>query len=164
MDTVDDVKDSDEYRGRLRINFEIQDYLYQSAKWAKLLSFIGFLIILLIVAFALSINTLYSQLKSFLPNVPDLPAQGITIFYLVVALIYLIPAISLYRFSSNIKESFVEQDQLKFARGFNSLNSFFKFWGIFTLIIVILFVLLIALAVVGGMNVAENLKHLHLGK
>ena len=164
MDTTEDVKDPDEYQGRLRINFEIQDHLYQAAKWAKLLSFIGFFIILLIVAFALSINAIFLWVGSIIPDMPELPTQGITVFYLVIAGIYLIPTISLYRFSSNIRRSFTDQDQLKFAAGFSSLTSFFKFWGIFTLIIILLFAAITGLTVAGGINAVENMKNLHLGK
>ena len=79
-------------------------------------------------------------------------SQRIAIFivYGILAAIYIIPGIWLLNFSSKSRKGLNENDENLFVEGFVNLGNYYKFWGILTVIMLVVYALLIAFTIIGG--------------
>jgi hypothetical protein len=70
--------------------------------------------------------------------------------YLVLALLYFFPVLYLYQFSKKMKEALQSKNDDVLATAFEKLKSHYKFIGVFTIIFISLYILMIVAAIVGG--------------
>ena len=75
---------------------------------------------------------------------------AIFIFYGILAAIYIIPGIWLLNFSSKSRKGLNENDENLFVEGFVNLGNYYKFWGILTVIMLIIYALIIAFTIISG--------------
>ncbi len=130
-----------------------KSYLKEIAKWAYFLSILGFIGIALLVLLALFMGTLFSKLGSLGGGVAAIGLLGggfITILYLIIAVFYFFPVYYLYQFASKAKVAFVTDNNEQLNASFEYLKSHYKFIGIFTLCILILYALIFVFATIGG--------------
>ena len=125
-------------------NKEINDYLLEISKWGKFLAIAGFagMGILVIISIFLMIGS--SFLNSFSGHGLPLGAMGAIYFF--IALIYFFPVNYLFKFSVLIKKGVFSNDENTITSGFKNLKSLFKFIGIFMIIILSIYVLIIIAA------------------
>jgi hypothetical protein len=126
-------------------------YLAEAAKWAKFLSILGFIFCALIIIAALLMGTAFSAVFSQLQsqNMAGLGAVGGTvlmIYYIVIAIVYFFPCLFLFNFASKMQTSIRNNDQVYLNTSFRNIKSFFKFWGIVTIIVLCIFVIAIIFA------------------
>lgn len=136
----------------LRLNESSKKFLRETAKWAFILSIIGFVVIGLFLLIAIFFIVMYSALNS---NVNTFVAQGmsvevVSITYFVLALLYFFPVMYLYRFSRRMKSALVEKSTDGLTRAFSSLKSHYKFIGIAVLSIIGLYALIFVFAIIAG--------------
>lgn len=135
-------------------------FLNETAKWAKFLAIIGFIMcgFMAIAAFFLPF------LMSFMPT-EDLMPMGImgkglglmmTIIYLGLALLLFMPCLYLYRFSIKMKTALLQSDSGILDTSFNNLKSFFKFYGIMTIVTISFYVLIFIVSIVGATIFSSN--------
>lgn len=130
----------------LVINNHSQASLGASAKWGKFLSIVGFIFCGLMLVggiylqFVLSAFGLYGYGSYF--------AKYMGVFYLVFAIILFFPCLYLFKFSNNMLEALRSSNQENLDTAFHNLKSMFKFYGIFTIVILVIY----ALAFIGGMG------------
>lgn len=135
---------------KLIVTEDMRSYIYEIAKWARFLSIIGFILSAFLIIGSFGIGAAISANPSMLAQLGPLAGAGgigITIFYLILALIYFYPSILLFRFSNKGKQGVLFGDQASLDDAMMNMKSLFKFWGIFTIVIMIcyfLFVLLFA--------------------
>ena len=138
----------------LHLEQSAKDFLKETAKWAYFLSILGFIGVGLMVVLALFAGTLFSTLGS---TIPGMGAMGgsfgvlIGVFYFALAAIYFFPVYYLNKFATNAKRAFRENDSEALTNSFEYLKSHYKFIGIFTLSIMILYGLILVFAVIGGL-------------
>jgi len=137
---------------------EAQTYLRESGKWANFLGILGFILCGLIVICALFAGAMIAATTSRMAPIngpagvfASLGGGFIAVFYLIIALVYFFFSLYLYQFGSKIKKGimFGDTDQVTIALG--KLKSFFKFWGILTIIVLCLYALIIVGAIIFGM-------------
>ncbi len=136
----------------LTIDEQMQYYIMNTTKWAKFLAVVGFIISGFIAIMAFFIGTLMSTFSAMGGGMPVMGSSVfLTVFYLVLAVLYFIPCLFLYRFARRTRQALeaAERDQL--LSGFDHLNRFFKFVGILTLIYLIIIALGVVAAIIGGM-------------
>jgi hypothetical protein len=125
------------------VNREIKLYMAETAKWGNILAIIGYV--------AMGIMALASLVMivafSFIDMETAFPMWILGIVYLVFAGIYYIPVTYLYRFSNQMKMAVHRNDEKLYTSGFANLKSLFKFFGIFTFVLLGLYVLIIIGAV-----------------
>lgn len=138
----------------LHLEQSAKEFLRETAKWAYILSIMGFIGIGLMVILALFSGVLFSTLG----NIPGMSGMGggsfgvfIGIFYFVIAAIYFFPVYYLNKFATNAKRAFRENDSAALTNSFEYLKSHYKFIGIFTLSIMILYGMILILAIIGGL-------------
>ncbi|MEL1252697.1 hypothetical protein AAEO57_02825 [Flavobacterium sp. DGU38] len=138
----------------LHLDESAKDFLKETAKWAYFLSILGYIGIGLIVIIALFAGAIFSTLGS---TVPGMGAMGTSfgvmmgVFYFVIAAIYFFPVYYLNKFAVNAKRAFRENDSEALTNSFEYLKSHYKFIGIFTLSIMILYGLILVFAVLGAL-------------
>jgi hypothetical protein len=129
----------------LVITEDIRSYIYESAKWTKFLSIVGFIVTGLMVLIAISVGSVM-QSMSEIPAYQGLAALSpgvITVFYLLIALVYFYPSFLMYKFSSAAKLAVLYGSQENLSLAMSKMKSIFKFWGILTIIIIAIYVLMI---------------------
>jgi Family of unknown function (DUF5362) len=143
----------------LILTFEAQTYLRQAAKWANFLSIIGFIGCGFILIASFFVGGIFSRVSES-PYGGGNPmfslmagmGTGITIFYILIGVWYFFFCFYLNQFASKIKRGVAFADSTHVAEGLSKLKSFFKLWGISTIIIISLYIL--AFIIFIGLGVA----------
>lgn len=129
----------------LMITEDIRSYLYETAKWTKFLSIVGFIITALMVLISLSVSSVM-QSMSEMPAYQGLAGLNpgiITFVYLLVALVYFYPSFLMFKFSSSAKLAVLYGSQEDLSVAMSKMKSIFKFWGILTIVFIALYVLMV---------------------
>ncbi|WP_269237448.1 hypothetical protein [Flavobacterium flavigenum] len=138
----------------LHLDESAKDFLKETAKWAYFLSILGFIGVAIMAVIALFAGTLFSTLGSTVPGMAMMGGSFgvmIGVFYFALAAIYFFPVYYLNKFATNAKRAFRENDSEALTNSFEYLKSHYKFIGIFTLSIMILYGLILVFAVIGGL-------------
>ena len=135
------MKDSFEF------NEDIQSYLRETAKWAKLLGILGYIGVGFLVLFSFFVKGIFEMLPE--TNMQQIPTTTLSIVYFVLAGIYFFPVNYLFHFGKNMRLSLVSKDQELFRDALKNLKSHYKFIGMFALVVVSLYGMLFLSAVVG---------------
>jgi hypothetical protein len=134
------------------VNREIKLYLAETAKWGNLLAIIGYVFMGIMVLLSLVMIIAFS----FIDMETAFPMWIIGIIYLVLAGVYYIPVTYLYRFSAQMSLAIKRQDEELYTSGFAYLKSLFKFFGIFTIVMLILYGLVFVGAMVAQFFIHGN--------
>lgn len=122
----------------LQVDNNNTSFLTEAAKWGKFLAIIGFIICGLIVLCALFASTFLSvafrQVDSQFAGLGSAGGVIISIYYLVVGLLYFFPSLYLFNFASKMQTAIRNNDQDSLNHSFKNLKSCFKFWGILIII------------------------------
>ena len=127
----------------MELNDQSIKYLSETARWATILSVIGFVVIGLLIIVSFSVGTLlanspYSEM--------GISPQVLSITYLVIAGVYFIPIFFLYQFGIKTKNAIDNNDTDLLTFGLKKLKSHYKFIGI---VMIILFGLNILFLLIG---------------
>ncbi|MXV16402.1 DUF5362 family protein [Hufsiella ginkgonis] len=132
---------------------EMQYYVYEAAKWARVLAIFGFLVSVIMILSSLASGQAFEVMSKSNPALSQVISgpQVLGFFYLLMAFMCLIPSVHLFLFAKNAKEgiNFSTEEQLNTA--FSKLKSYFKFCGILVIVIVALNILSAFLSAFGGM-------------
>ncbi len=116
----------------LHLSNQAKEFLRETAKWAYLLSIVGFIFIGLMIVLGIFMGTMMSTLET----PASIPGALLSVFYIGISLIYLFPVLYLYRFASKMKKAFAENNNEDLEEGFKNLKSHYKFIGVATLILI----------------------------
>ena len=147
----------------LILTLEAQSYLRESGKWANFLGIIGFVLCGFIVLAALFVGTIMSMVARFSP---DPMATGVmagmggalSVIYLLIALVYFFFSLYLFQFGSRIKRGLMFTDSGHITIALGKLKSFFKLWGILTIVVLCLYALIIVCAIIFGAAASSMLN------
>lgn len=137
----------------LNVDTQSKSFLAESAKWGRFLAILGFIVCILIVLGGIFMATQATQMESAFSEYGGSrrtfsgfgPAMGIV--YVVVALIYFFPCLYLLRFSNYMKTALAAEDQSQLTLSFQNLKSMFKYVGIFTIVILSIYVVIIIVGI-----------------
>jgi hypothetical protein len=130
---------------QLTLTERSKSYLTETYKWTKFLSIFGFIMIGLLVV----LGFVFVGLMSSVPYSDFVgPSRFMFAFmYIVLGAIYFIPTWSLLRYSNKMKVALAQNDQVAFEEALSNHKSFFKFFGIMTIIVLALYGFM---ALIGG--------------
>jgi hypothetical protein len=126
-----------------------KSFLRETAKWAKFLAIIGFIGVGLMLLGSFFVGAIYSNI----PQAASLPFDlgiFVTVLYLIIAILYFFPMYYLVQFSNKMKAALLTKNDDTLASAFELLKSHYKFIGVFTIIILSLYVLLIVVSIFGA--------------
>ena len=133
-----------EQPSNLTINLDSRNFLSNTARWGKFLAIVGFVFVGLMVLLGLAAMSMGSSI-----GVGLVSGALVSVFYLLFGLLYLLPVLYLYKFSSKMRIGLDSMDEGVIADSFRNLKSLFKFMGVLT-IIMLGFYALAMLAVMSG--------------
>ena len=132
----------------LTLNSRSKSFLRETAKWTKFLSIMGFIGMGLMIIFSFFAGTIFENLPNAQPMPIDM-GMTLTITYLILAVIYFFPIYYLFQFSNKMKAALLTKNDDTLSDAFEVLKSHYKFVGVFTIIILSLYVLLFVVAMLG---------------
>ncbi|WP_205511465.1 DUF5362 family protein [Longitalea arenae] len=123
----------------LQVDQQSISYLGETARWARFLSIVGFVLCGLMIIFALfagSILTTFARLgnRDALTSNMGLGGAFVSLVYIVIALLYFFPCLYLFNFSGKMQMALRNNDQTHLNASFANLKSCFKFVGILTIV------------------------------
>ncbi|MDC9724210.1 MAG: hypothetical protein PSN34_15780 [Urechidicola sp.] len=128
-------------------------FLKETGKWAKFLSIVGFVMIGLMIIAALFVSAMPNSMPGF-DNSLMSSSSLIGGIYLLMSAIYFFPVYYLFQFSNKINKAFKQNDNHLLEDSFKNLKSHYKFIGVFTLIFILFYVVIIFIAIFAG--IAES--------
>jgi hypothetical protein len=128
---------------------EIKGYLLETAKWGKFLAIVGYIGTGLLVLLAFFMMFGLSSLSQFVEV--SFPMGMLGFVYIIFAVLYFIPVNYLFQYSVKMKQGLIANDLQNITTGFRNLKSLFKFFGIFTIVILSLYVLILIITIPAAM-------------
>jgi hypothetical protein len=128
----------------LEVDATAQATFLEMARWTKFLAIMGFITIGLLILGCIGLGV-------FLANtpIPQLGGMGtpfIATIYLLFGALYVYPVYALYKYSTLIKMAIKTSNKDLFNSAIGYLKGMFKYIGIFTLIIICLYGLILVIA------------------
>lgn len=122
----------------MKLNESAKDFLKEIAKWAYLLSIVGYIGIGFIVLVAFFAGTLFSamgRMNSMFGDMGFMFGFFISFIYLVIAALYFFPVYYLNKFATNVKVALRDNDSEALTTSLGYLKSHYKFIGIMMVIV-----------------------------
>lgn len=119
------------------------DFFKESAKWAKFLAIVGFVMLGIMVLASLIMIGMMASLAGA-------PAAGLGLVYLLMAALYFFPTLYLYKFAVKTKNAIETYSENGFEDGAENLKSMFKFMGILMIVVLSLYALMFIIGLIGG--------------
>ncbi len=139
-----------EFENNLNVEPLAQSYLKETAKWSKFLAIVGFVLTGLMAIAGVFAGTMMTAFSALSPELGIFPAGGFTLIYLVIAAFYFFPCLYLFQMSQKLVLAIESQDSEQLTWALEKQKSLFKFVGICTLVMVILYGGILLFALLGG--------------
>lgn len=141
----------------LSIDPVTKEHLSETAKWARFLSVLGMVFLVVGIIFGLSgiwFTTLMDPMADEMGPSPS-PAMGVffAVYMFVIAVIWFFPLLYLFRFASRMRTALNGNDQQALNTSFQNLKMCIRFVGIVTIIALALTILGIVMV---GITVATT--------
>ena len=124
--------------------------LLTTAKWSKfyaVLSFIGVAICVLMGILLLVSGHFMAQIQ---PDLSDAMLAPLGLVYIILGGILVMPALYLLQFSQKTEQAIAESNTEMMEQALNRMKSYWKFMGIFTIVMLAVSLLLVPVAVIGS--------------
>ena len=142
----------------LHLSGQSLDYLKETAKWAKFLAIVGFvmlgliLVIFVLIGLFLGSTGLSSLGGEEAAMFGAMGAMGMIFYALIIIAIYFMPTLFLYRFATNMQSAIRTEDSDSLQTSLSNIKSLFKYVGILTLIVLVLYGIIFLFSLLfGGM-------------
>jgi hypothetical protein len=144
----------------LQIDQQSISYLGETARWARFLSIVGFVLCGVMIVFALFAGSILASLSRLgstdtsLTGAMGMGGAALSLVYIVIALLYFFPCLYLFNFAAKMQAALRNNDQTTLNNSLGNLKSCFKFVGILTIV----FLSFYLLAVIVVVSVAGIMK------
>ena len=135
----------------LQLDQQATTYLSESARWARFLSVLGFIMCALLILAGVFLGSVVSTaLSGSMGAGSYFGGTFFTMLYVVIALIYFFPCLYLFQFGSKMRTALRNNDQELLSLSLKNLKSCFKFFGILAIIVLGLYALALVAAIIGA--------------
>lgn len=110
-----------------------------AAKWAKFLAIVGFVLtgFMLLAGFAFAFIT--KPLETNFPAFAEIPSILISVIYIIISGISLIPVLFLNSFANNVPKAIRKNDGQYLTRASKNLKNLFAVFGLLTILMLVLY-------------------------
>lgn len=136
---MENLSNQQQSEGHFVINDEVRDYLIETSKWGKFLAIMGYIGMGFLILFGLFFLIGFSFIND-IANTP-FPARLFGLVYIIISAAYYFPSTYLYKFSTHTKQGLLSNNHQSITSGFENLKSLSKFMGIFTIVTLSIYVL-----------------------
>ncbi len=129
----------------------ILGFLKETSNWTYFLSIIGFIGIGIMVLVGIFFNMTMGNLP--IDNPYEALGMDMSYFgmiYIGLGLLYFFPVLYLFNFSRRMKLALTSNNNDELTAAFSNLKSHYKFVGIFTVMIMSLYVVILVIAMIAG--------------
>lgn len=132
----------------LTVSAQAAGHLEETRKWSKFLAILGFCFVGLAIVAGLFAGTFFSMAgqQSGMP----FPAYFLGIMYAAMAVVYFFPLYYLFRFSAHMKVALRSKSSRELDQAFRNLKAHYKYIGILFVVMLALYVLFGAGAMVAA--------------
>ena len=131
---------------RIEIGHEAIGYLNITRKWTMFLAILGFIGLALMLMGVLAIGAIIPMLGLGNASLGSLEITLMVVILLLVAALYFFPVLYLFRFSVHTKNAVETLSSEKLSMALRNLKSCFRFIGIFTIVMICLYILIFIFA------------------
>lgn len=148
-----------EQESQLEMKAQLTDtsrgFLLETAKWGKFLAIVGFVMTGLMVIGGLFFSTIFASIPGMTDN-PAMPlgAGFMGAMYVIGGAFYFFPSWYLFRFATRTKDALLNYSTDTLTEGLENLKSVYKFWGIFTAIIVGIYGIILVFGLIAALFTA----------
>ncbi len=134
------------------ITFEAEAYLREAGKWANFLGVAGFVFSVLTVVSAFSVTAVVGKLQQTYGTGLDAKAlgSGLSFMYVMFGILIFVPSLYLYQLGGTLKKGFDYGDQVSLNAAFQKLKSYFRFWGILIISLIVFYITVLVGSLVKG--------------
>jgi hypothetical protein len=125
----------------MTVNESMKADLLSAAKWTKFLCILGCIGAGLLVLLAIAMIVFGAAAARINPAMPFGALMGVV--YLICAAIYIYPLIKGFQFANATKTACLYNNESELARGFSGLSSLIRYFGILTIVVMAIYVLVI---------------------
>jgi uncharacterized membrane protein len=129
MDTTNGLEQNS---GVLEITEDAKKYLKTTSVWTNFMAIFNFVVIAFMVLAGIMLMVGFTGNTGY--GMPQIGSMGL--FYIVVAIIMLFPALYLLRFSRQTANALSNQDTLALEDAFKNMKSYWMFMGIFAIVMI----------------------------
>ena len=138
------------YEEGLLLSNEALESLRITARWALFLSILGFIGIGFLILAGIIVGITFS-FSSELGGIAPFPPALLSLFYIILGVLYLFPMLYLYRFATQMRVAVQQRAQDTLNRSLANLKAHYKFIGILAIVMIALyFIMLIGLFTFGA--------------
>jgi len=140
--------------GGLLVDNVAKQAFSETGSWGKFFAILMFISIVFMVLAGIGMIFFLGAMGSAYgaPGMSIGITTGLGLFYVMLAALYIMPGIYLWRFSTMIKSSINSNDQTQFTNAIVNLKSCYKFFGIMTIVIMGLYIVGIVISVFVGLS------------
>jgi hypothetical protein len=126
-------------------------FLNEIRKWAKFFAILGFIGIGFMIVAGVFFGSFMTAIN---PNLygSQVGSSAVGIIYIVMGVIMIIPILYLNKFANNMKIALENMDNQQLELAFENFKSYYKFLGIFTIVIVSIYVVIILFGIIFGIS------------
>lgn len=151
MEPIENTEETGE-ASEMLITFEAENFLRETGKWAHFLGVAGFVFSFLTIISAFSVSAIVGKLQQTYGAGMDAKAlsSGLSFLYFAFGVLIFIPSLNLFQFAAGLKNGFNYGVQASVNTAFMQLKSYFRFWGILVISIIVFYVVILIAAIAGG--------------
>ncbi|MGZ5254423.1 MAG: DUF5362 family protein [Flavitalea sp.] len=133
----------------LQVDAQSSGYLAEAAKWGKFLSIVGFILCALMALGGIFAGSMMgSVMSSASEGMGSAIGGGVfTVIYFLMALLWFMPCLYLYRFSTKAQSAIRANEQSELVDSMKNLKSCFRFMGIMMIILLAFYALIFMIAI-----------------
>ena len=132
----------------MELNSKSVGHLNEARKWSFFLSIMGFIGVGFMVLAALLVSVIFSFISD--STLSTGLGIGISVLYLIIAALYFFPVYFLFNFSTKAKKAVQSGDSNILTESIRNLKSHYKFVGIMTIIMLVIYPVIIMIAILAG--------------
>ncbi|HTN16625.1 MAG TPA: hypothetical protein VL092_03020 [Chitinophagaceae bacterium] len=126
-------------------------HLLETCRWTKFLAILTFILIGIMMTGLLAVFATGSMAAVMSNGFSALGAVGAFLVMTLLVVLYWYPSYMLYRFSVSIKSGILHNNQQMIEDGFRYEKNMYRFLGILTIIIILVYLVIILSAVVSAL-------------
>ena len=121
--------------GQVEVTDNIKQHLLTTASWTRFLAIISFIFVGL-----MGVGSLIALIGALVTGFG--PLMLMALVYVVLTVVMVFPGLYLIRYAMSIEKGLGSNSQTEFEIAIENLKSFFKFMGIYTIVVISLYIIM----------------------
>lgn len=142
---MENTENYQETKQTIIVDDKTKNYLSETIKWGKFLAIIGYVGIGLLALIGIALIIFFAFFNN--TSIIDYTWLAMGIVYLAMAVVLYFPVTFLYKFSLQMKQGLQQSEQESVTSAFENLKSLFKFVGIYVIVLLCIYALLLLIFV-----------------